>query len=115
MNADDIIEYLKTNELSAKECHEIMDTLCSQKQVLTGDITTKDRLTFEVECDLEYIGKGGYLKEATAIAEKKFKSFLYYGIEGSIDDLITLASKEAINEIQKREAEMQKRKKANAI
>jgi len=79
--------------------------------VLTGDITTKDKLTFEVECDLEYIGKGGYLKEATAIAEKKFKSFLYYGIEGSIDDLITLASKEAINEIQKREAEMQKKKK----
>lgn len=91
MNVNGVVAFLKIHSLSSEECREIMDVLCRQEEVLTGNIVTRDYFRSLVKDAYDEIGVSDekLITETERKAEENFMECMRYGLEGSTSDIET--------------------------
>lgn len=91
----EIRNFLESRSLTASQCQEVMDSLCTQKEVLTGDIVTADYLRSEVEslCEEVKITDKNVISRIGKRATELFDEYMTYGLDGDTEDIL----KEAVN------------------
>lgn len=97
----EIRNFLESRTLTASQCQEIMDSLCSQKEVLTGDIVTADYLRSEVEslCEEASVTDKNVIGRIEKRASELFDEYMLYGLEGDTADILKEAANTAFREV----------------
>lgn len=98
MNVNGVVAFLKIHSLSSEECREVMDALCRQEEVLTGDIVTRDYFRGLVKDAYDEIGVSDekLIAETERKAAENFMECMRYGLEGATSDIIETSIDEAV-------------------
>lgn len=93
----EIRNFLESRTLTVSQCQKVMDSLCSQKEVLTGDIVTADCLRSEVasRCEETGITDGNVIGRIEKRAAELFYEYMTYRY---ISDIINEAVNDAFRE-----------------
>lgn len=98
MNVNAVVAFLKIHSLSSEECNEVMNALCRQEEVLTGNIVTRDYFRSMVKDAYNEIGVSDekLIQGTERKAEENFMEYMRYGLEGSTSDIIETSIDEAV-------------------